>query len=241
MVAYADPSENKWNHDSEDHEQVIRIGFEETPGLLQQDGKGIINLALKSIKKKTHLKFKTTYMAYSRAKLELKKKNLDLIGLIPQGEETKHFYEYADELNWSFDTSLVLFCNQKEDLKIKKDLLLGTPTGNEEFIAEILKIPMEQFIIGSFDSVVLRTKKKRTSCFVFEEISSLILAKELGIKKLHYKVLKKTRGSFGIHKSALSKRQKMTLENALNSIKWDELMKDIKRLPKGELSGVVNL
>ena len=239
MPAFAREAKEGWNHiSSQPKQSVIRVGFEEAPGLIQKDGNGVLDRALADIAKKGQFHFKTVYLTYSRAKIELKKKNFDLIGLTPKGLETTSFYEFAEDLNWAFETKLVLFCNQEKDLTLKNQQMIGTPSGNEEFISEFMNISKNRFVTGTLDSVVKRVAKKRTPCFIFEEIAGLRLAKIMGIKKLYYRVIDNVKASFGVSKSISSKKMKRELEDELKNLDLSPYMKNIVRVPQKE-TGVV--
>ena len=235
---FAIETKEVWNHNASDHEHIIRVGFEEAPGLIQKDGNGVLDRVLSDISKKGHINFKIVYLTYSRAKIELKKNNFDLIGLTPQRLETKNFYEFAEDLDWAFETKLVLFCNDKKDLKLNNQQVIGTPSGNEDFISEYMKISPDRFVTGSLGSVVKRVAKKRTPCFIFEEIAGLKLAKTMGIKKLFYRVINNVKASFAVSKSKGSKKLKKELEKELKNFNLEPYMKNIVRVPEG-VTGVV--
>jgi len=231
--------EKKWNHESDEPRELIRIGLEDTPGLLQPDRKGVIDLVLAHIEKRTKYKFKVTYLSYVRAKIEMKKGNLDMIGLTPHGQETGDFYEYAQELDWSFNTNLVLFCNTKENLKLENGEMIGTPIGNEGFISKQLGVNVSRLKTGSLQSIILRVSKKREPCLAFEEVSTLTLGKELGISQLHYRIIGEVRGSFAFRKNKRGRRIKESLDKELSSINWSKYLQNIKRLPKKKGFGIV--
>jgi hypothetical protein len=217
--------------------EEIRVGLEETPGLLQSDGKGILNSVLREIEETKKLKFKMTYLSYMRAKLEMKKGNLDLIGLTPHKFETKNFYEYAQELDWSFGTNLVLFCTKKKSLELKKNEIIGTPAGNEQFISEVLELNVNRFSVGNLRSLIMRMKKNRIPCLAFEEISTIKIAKELGIEKLYFKKIKEVRASFAVNKGHFSQKKKDDLEKGFSEINWEKYLANVSRLPKDQRTG----
>ena len=162
----------------------INIGLAFTPGLLQKDGKGALDLALHDIEQGSNIfHFNIVYMSYLRAKIELEKGHVDIIGLTPKGYESEDFYRYAQELDWSLDTDLVLFCNSRSELELTHGERVGTPPGNEGFVAEIMKMKESRFESGNLVSLVKRLKKHRIPCIVFEEYSTLKMAK---VHNLHW-------------------------------------------------------
>ena len=229
----------KVNHKLGDTREVIRIGLEDTPGLLQSNKKGALDIVLTQIEKKTNFKFKVTYLPYVRAKIEMEKGSLDMIGLTPHGQEADDFYEYAQELNWTLSTNLVLFCNSKENLKLKNAEMVVTQVGNEGFISQQLGVNISRLKTGPLQSIILRVAKNRESCFAFEEISSLTLAKKLGISKFHYRIIGQVRGSFAVRKDERGTRLKERFDKELSSINWSKSLQNIKRLPKKKGSGIV--
>lgn len=217
----------------------IRLGLEVTPGLLQVDGDGLIDRALREIENKSSIRFKRTYLSYTRAKIEMEKGNLDLIGLTPHRHETKSFYKYARELDWNFSTNLILLCSSEKALDLKKGELIGTLSGNEEFVSEIAGVDIESFREGSLESILLRVKKKRIPCVSFEEISTLKIAMSLKMDGLYFRKLGEVRGSFAIMNKTGSDKLKKTLEDVFNKVDWDNYLKGVKRLPKGKRKGKV--
>ncbi len=223
-----------------EHKHTIRVGLEETPGLLEANGEGILDKALKEVAKKVKLfNFSFTYLSYLRAKVELEKGNLDLIGLTPKGHEVKEFYKFAKELKWELNTNLILFCSSKKALLLKNSEKVGSPSGNEDFIARSLNHKVGFFESGSLKSLIMRLHKKRIPCIAFEEISTLKMAKDIGIKKLYYKKIGSINASFAFRKGPLSKDMVKEMEKALAKIDWNEYLRNVVRIPVSQSTGVI--
>ncbi len=216
----------------------IRVGLEVTPGLLQEDEKGAMDLALKELTQKSkQFKFNIQYLSYQRAKVELEKGNLDFIGLTPHGHEQKSFYKYAQELNWKFDTNLVLFCSSKKALDLKNGEEVGTPPGNEAFAAKALGIKQSRFEMGNLKSLLMRVDKGRLPCLVYEEISTLHTAKEMGIKSLYFRKIDHVSASFAFRKGPRVAELIHEMDNALKEINWQKYLINLIRIPLSERSG----
>lgn len=218
----------------------IAVGLEHAPGLLQQNGKGAIDMALHDIEKKSDsFHFSITYLSYLRAKIELEKGHIDMIGLTPKDYETKDFYSYARETDWSLDTDLVLFCNTHSALDLAHGEMVGTPAGNEGFVAETLKMRGARFVTGTLVSLVKRLKKHRIPCIAFEQYSVLKLAHNNRIKQLYFKRIAKVRGSFAFRKSFRNKKISKAIEEALRELNWNKYLKGLKKIPVGEETGKI--
>ena len=126
----------------------IDVGFEPFPPLINEDGSGYLIDLLNALTKDSPLTLNYQLMTYARAKQELKHTRIDLIGLTPKNSETSQFYQYAQELNWSFDTTVDIFSIAKVKLHPSKlpNRSIGTLLGNADFFSEKFGIAKEKFV-----------------------------------------------------------------------------------------------
>ncbi|PKI14156.1 hypothetical protein [Colwellia sp. 12G3] len=120
--------------------QDIHIGVEPFPPIVNENGQGYAIDMFKAIEKISDLKFHFHIMNYARAKKELQKQSLDMIGLTPQGFETKSFYQYAEDINWSVTAKVDLFALDKKyfNTQLLPAQSIGTLRGNADFFLRYL-------------------------------------------------------------------------------------------------------
>lgn len=154
---------------------VVRVGLEPFPPLVNANGTGYTVDLLKALEQHTDLQFQVNIMSYQRAKIELEKGNIDLIGHTPWGYESPIFYEYAKELSLKVPTRLDIFALSPEHLTLthSKEHRIGTPPGNAEFMAELTQTPLKQFIESPLNSLVNMLFLKRIDAILFERSSVL--------------------------------------------------------------------
>lgn len=219
--------------------ETLRVGLEIAAPLIQKDGKGILNRLLRELEQKSGYEFSIEYMTYGRALVELQKGRLDLIGITPTGNETKGFYEYAVDLDWSFVTHNIIFYKEKNQHKTSLNdfALFGTLPGNEAFMAEMLGLDISRFHGGPLKSLFKMLEKGRLDAVIFESISSITTLKEMNLKGLLYKKVNQLNGGFSLSKSKPMVLKK--LNSTLNAIDTQKYFKPIKVVQK--LEGVETL
>ena len=168
---------------------VLKVGLEEAPPLITRDGTGILNKLLKKVEANSNFKFQISYMTYGRAILELKKGRIDLIGVTPYKSETKEFYTFAQDLNWSLRTWNALFYNLENSAvnDLNEFNAIGTMPGNEEFMSRLYKIPKSRFSSGKLKSLFKMLQKKRLDGVLFEYISARSAIEKLAFKSIEVK------------------------------------------------------
>lgn len=208
-------------------EEVIRVGLEEAKPIISQEPQGIIEKILGEVEKRTDFKFKISYMTYGRALVELKKGRIDLIGITPTGNETEDFYQFASDLEWSFETYNALFFLKKNShFKYMVDFKeIGTPSGNEAFMAELLKVKEKTFHGGKLNSLFQMLEKGRVDAVLFEAISSLTLLRKLKYQDITYRLVNPMRGGLSVSKKRPLLKAK--LDKAINDIQWNKYFQEL--------------
>ncbi len=166
--------------------ETIRVGVESFPPMIISANEGYTIDMLRSIEQMSDLTFDIKAMSYSRAKGLLKAGRLDLIAHTPHQLETPDFYEYAQEINWSKDTVADFYAVEKSKLENYKDLKIGVPLGNKEFISELSGISLEQFQEATLESLIQMLEKGRIDLFWFERASTMITMKKLHLNNVYY-------------------------------------------------------
>lgn len=205
------------------------IGLEEAPPLIQRDGKGVLNLILEEIEKKTPYDFTYEYVSYGRAIKMLKSGAVDLIGMTPVGLETDEFYKFAVDVDFNFKTHNYLFT--RNELRNYESLnefkLLGTLPGNEDFIAEAYGLKKSQFIVGSFEALFKMLEKDRIQGVIFEAITTHYFIRKNNIKDIYSRVAGDVIAGFSMNK----KSKKFEIINkAFRDAKIVKLKKSLEEL-----------
>ncbi|MEW6992173.1 substrate-binding periplasmic protein [Colwelliaceae bacterium 6441] len=172
--------------------QEVHVGFEPFPPLINENGGGFAIEMLQALTDKSDLTFNFTLMTYARAKKELKERRLDLIGLTPKGNESEEFYQYANELDWSFDAYVDFFSKEKFDFELNTlaERSIGTLIGNADFFAQLSHIPRENFVeVSSLKQLVKMLDKGRINLALFERISMITTLKKHKIQNIYHKHL----------------------------------------------------
>ncbi len=225
--------------------EVIRVGLEPFPPLINEDGSGYSIDLLKRIEKVSNLQFDISIMPYYRAKNNLEKLRLDLIGHTPYQLEEKPFYRFAQELDWSKPTYTDLYAKKTGMFQpgaLKNTKRIGVPRGNEGFFSELLDIPEENFIAGSdMDSLLKMLDRNEINAFIFERASTMSSLQRLGIAGIRYRKLKEIPIGFAVRKDQQGADLKKRLERHLSDIDQGGIYRvylSYTRLPE---SGVVQV
>ncbi|MCO4799238.1 MAG: transporter substrate-binding domain-containing protein [Colwelliaceae bacterium] len=198
--------------------QEISVGLEPFPPFINEDGTGYAIDMLSALSKQSDLRFNFHLMTWARAKRELKAQRLEMIGISPKNNETADYYQYAKELNWSFNATVDLFSKNKAslDLDTLPNQSIGTLIGNADFFAEISQIPRNKFIeISSLNQLVKMMNKGRIHTVIFERISMMSTIQKLNLINIHYKKLMTIPATFAV---------KNTIEGSLLKEKLDKLI-----------------
>ena len=225
------------------HSEVIKVGLEPFPPLINEDATGFSIDMLHAIEKVSDMIFLIKIMQYNRAKLKLKNGQKDLIGHTPYQVETKDFYVYAQELNWSMGTFVDIFSMNKANLEPKKfkTLKIGTPWGNEGFFSKLFEIPISQFHPASLNNFIKLMKKKRIDLFIFERASTMIIVKENKVKNMFYRQLDSISVGLAVGKGAKGDNLKKKLDASIQKLNQQNIFGKYFKYLKMPKSGVVPL
>ncbi|GLX79643.1 hypothetical protein tinsulaeT_29830 [Thalassotalea insulae] len=199
--------------------EQVNVGLEPFPPLINEDKTGVLIEALNQIALNSELSFNFQLMTYARAKKELKKGNLQLIGLTPQHQETPDFYQYAQELNWSIDTTLDIFSLQPSLKEITQfeDFTIGTLIGNAEFFSQTLTIPQKKFVeVSSLPQLVKMLSKGRIKAIIFERIATMTTIEQLQTQGIYYQKIINLPASIAVQKNELGFKLKKQLDKLLS-------------------------
>lgn len=169
--------------------QTIKVGLEPFPPLVTSNLKGYTIDMLRAIEKKSDLKFDIKIMPYNRAKLELEKGEIDLMGHTPKGMEVKQFYDMAQELEWSIPTPMDFFSKYRKRLKHPKRYKIGTPRGSAAFTAEVLSLPINRFYETKLENLLrmLINDRSDVQIVVFERATTMSTIRQLNLQGIYYK------------------------------------------------------
>lgn len=169
----------------------VRVGFEPFPPLINEDGSGYTIDMLRQLESQSELLFDIEIMSYSRAKKELKKGRLDLIGHTPHQLEEDEFYHYAAELDWKIATRLELFSLSPDKLdpaKLERQRI-GTPYGNAAFMAEMTGIGLSKFRESNLESLGRMLQLGRIDAILFERASVINTLSQRTLPTVHYQLI----------------------------------------------------
>ena len=169
--------------------QTIKVGFEAFPPLITSDLKGYTIDMLRAIEKISDLEFDIKIMPYNRAKLELEKGEIGLMGHTPKGMEVKEFYGIAQELKWSIPTRMDFYSKYRQRLNDPKRYKIGTPRGNAAFTSEVLSLPLGQFYETKLENLLRMLIKDRddVQVVVFERATTMSTIRHLKLQGIYYK------------------------------------------------------
>lgn len=224
--------------------QEVNVGFEPFPPFINEDGTGFAIDMFKAITKQSDLQFNYQLMTWARAKKELKADRVDLIGMSPKGNETKEYYQYAKDLDWSFIATVDLFSKKESNLDIEKlpTKSIGTLIGNADFFAELSQIPRDKFIeVSNLKQLVKMMNKERVQTVIFERISMMSTIKKLQLPNIFYKQLIMIPATFSVKKSQAGNLLQQKLDSLMSHksiVKYQERLSSYNQL---ENTGVVNI
>ncbi len=201
--------------------EVIQVALEPFPPLITKEGKGFTVEMLRAIEEMSDYQFEIRQMPYNRAKIELKTGNVDLIGHTPKGMETKDFYEYAMDLNWSVESKTDVYVVNKSYLQGSgyKKMRIGAPRGNKEFYSELFAIPVERFYDGDLANLLKMLAKGRIDAFIFERASTMTTIRKYKIKNVYYKNINATlRPGFAVRKNKRGSELKKKMDQLIETL-----------------------
>jgi len=201
--------------------QTIKVGLEPFPPLITQDKKGVFIDMLSAIENISDLKFDISMMNYARAKKELQGGRVDLIGLTPYHIETKAFYQYAQDLDWSILFFVDIYAKNKLNLHpdtFNKLKLIGTPRGNENFFSARYKIPVQAFHGGEIESSLKMLDKNRIELFMFERVSTMTSIRSIGIEKVYYRNIDRFPAGFSVSNNPKGNKLKQKLDSLFKQV-----------------------
>lgn len=223
--------------------EKVRVGLEPFPPLITQDEGGYSVDLLRAVEKISDLQFDIIIMTYSRARRQLRRSGLDLIGHTPYQNETKEFYQTGQELTWSIVTHLDLFTTHPRNLSPAKfkQLNLGTPFGNKEFMMELTGLPDNQFTEGFLENLLRMMQRDRIDGILFERASTMSNVRKLQLSNIHYRKVQTLPASFAVRKTAEGHRLKKKLDDLFKQIDQSQIFAsyfEFLRLPP---TGIVPL
>jgi polar amino acid transport system substrate-binding protein len=201
--------------------QEIEVGLEPAPPLITEDGKGQFVDALRSIEKQLDVHFNINIVTFRRAKHDLKTGQMQLIGLTNYRSEGAEFYNFANELDWSINAAFDIYTLDDRHLELAQLIhagVIGTPSGNEESMAEMLNIPKSRFHTTHLKNLILMLKAKRIDALIFERASTMTIIKALGISGVRYQKVHDDPGGLALRRDANLDKLKPRLEKALIAV-----------------------
>lgn len=208
--------------------QTIVVALEPIPPLIIDARKGYMIDLLKEIERQSSFEFILRIMPYTRAKRELEKGNVQLIGLTPIGMEAPEFYEYAQDIDWGVNTSIDLFTTEPEQIHKGLDeyAVIGTPRGNEHFYSLVLGIPVESFHAGDLRSITEMLLMGRIDAVLFERYSIIdTVSQSPNRKTIYYQQLETVYAGFSLSSNTAGMKLKAQLEEILDSIDTEVFFK----------------
>jgi polar amino acid transport system substrate-binding protein len=208
----------------------ISVGLEPFPPLVNEDGTGFVINMLNALEENSSLRFDYQIMTYARAKRELKKQRIDMIGLTPKGQETEEFYQYAQELIWHFDTTVDFYSTSPSNFTFLNfpQKSVGTLIGNADFFSELSSISRDKFIeVSSLKQLIMMMARGRIKVILFERVAMMStihdLQKDLNTKvpsvlnsqKIYYQKFKRIPASIAVANSTAGIKLKRQLDKLL--------------------------
>lgn len=207
--------------------QQVTIALEPMPPFVTHETTGEIIDLLQEIDSDSPLNFQILIMPYNRAIRELKQGRVDMIGLTPIGLETPDFYQFAQDIDWGFDTALGVYALSPTTLKKELHQLtrIGIPRGNEHFHAKTLNIPITHFIPGEITNLVEMLLVGRLDLVIFEHnaISRAIYATQQQ-DLVYFKLLSTIKTGFSVQKNQAGNQLKEQIEERLKKIATDRYL-----------------
>lgn len=206
--------------------EEITIGVEPFPPFVDSSGEGLTIDLLREIEKITALSFEVKVMTYARAKHELKVNRLDIAGHTPKDLESDDFYQYALELDWSFDTTSDFFTLNTKFLEVSNILpgRIGTTRGNAVYLAEMVGLTKEHFVeIGTLPRLVDMLISGRIDVIFFERASVMSLLQQRQIQNVYYQSAAHIPASIAVANNEQGKALKEKMDKAINKINIDRI------------------
>ncbi len=198
--------------------QQVNVGLEPFPPLINEDGSGYIIDMLNALTNESDIQFNFQLMTYARAKKNLQNGQVNLIGLIPQHTESEEFYRYGEELNWRVMTTVDLFSSSEKNIDHQHlaNKTIGTLIGNEEFFAELLKIPTNKVVgVTSLQQLAMLVAKNRINIAIFERVSMMSTINQLKLDNIYYKKFTTLGASLAVQKTPQGHQLKTLLDKLL--------------------------
>jgi len=213
------------------------------PPLIIDENKGITIDFLKYIEQISDYQFEIKIMNYVRAKKNLKDGFVDMIGHTPLGLETESFYDYAIELEFSIPTKSDFFT--RIPLESDADLssmIIGVPSGNENFLSSLSGIPVENFVTGRIENLLNMLKAERIDAFWFERVSTFTIIDEMGLKGLYYNRFPdyEIPVSLAVRNDEEGLSLSMKFNEIIEMIDYEEMYKNYLNIVQLEDKGIVN-
>lgn len=199
----------------------VRVGLEPGPPLVNADGTGPLISVLHSLEKFSDLRFHITVMPYNRAVKELKMGRRDLIFPTRYQGETDEFNSFAEELHWSVVAILDVYSMKPItglDIYREKNRKVGTPRGSEIPMSQRTGIPLQNFVGGEIDGLLLMLKAGRIDAFMFARAPTMSAVQRLDMGIVYYRKLFQGSGGFGVRRDAAGKKLKGKLDPMLAQV-----------------------
>jgi polar amino acid transport system substrate-binding protein len=210
----------------------VLVGLEPFPPLVNEDGTGFVIDMLNALQENSSLNFDYQIMTYARAKRELIKQRIDMIGLTPKDYETQEFYQYAQELTWHFDTTVDFYSTSPGNFTLENlpNKSVGTLIGNADFFSELSHIPRNKFIeVSSLQQLIMMMARGHVQVIIFERVAMMSTIKglknELNTKvpsalksqKIFYRKFKVIPASIAVANNTSGKKLKQQLDELLTT------------------------
>ncbi len=224
--------------------EEIVVGLEPLPPLITKDRGGYTVELLKEVEKISDMRFTIKILPYVRARIELEKGGIHLMGHTPYELETKEFYTFAQELEWKIDTVLDIYSVNKAHLApetFKTMKKIATPRGNEAFLSETYGIPAENFFAGNIDNLLRMVKVGRVDLFFFERASSMSSIRKLKIDGMAYRLVDRIGAGLAVRKDDAGTALKNRLDSMLKKVDRKKILSEYTKYLNMPESGIVGL
>lgn len=189
---------------------VLTVALEPFPPLIKEDRTGYSVEWLQAVAHEAGMELRIRIMPYSRAKVALMTKLVDLVGHTPYKLETDGFYDFAIELDHRVPTKLDAFALTPSELDFEAGWmeLIGTPFGNSAFIADLTGVTRDRFVEGSLTRIVNMMLAGRIHTVVFERMSVVTQLRHQATQPVYYRLVKQIDAGFAVRRDneALLKR-----------------------------------
>ncbi len=196
------------------------------PPYVNQDRSGLTVDMLRALEKISDYRFDIEIMTYARIKQQLENRQLDLGGLTPKDRESASFYQYAQELDWHYQTTgdLVFFNQSFTQIKNIAPKRIGTTLGNADFLAQQLDLPASYFIeVATPYQLTDMFINRRIDVMFFERISMMYLLQNYPILGAYYHTIADIPISLAVPKTAKGNQLKTELDKLLKVISVERI------------------